>query len=248
MDSKIHTLEVWGDLACFTRPEMKVERYSYPIMTPSAARAVFDAIYWKPKLRWQVARIETLSEPHYIALRRNEVKDKVPPADTILKWAQGKKKPEPLWADGDRDSLGTDQRGRTQRQTMALKKVRYRISAYIVPWSEYRGEIRGMDAQFLRHASHGQCIYQPYLGCREFPAYFRPVESGESLAVPFPLDQNLGWMIYDVFDLSRPGTKYDLPRISLFRAVVRKGVLDVPDYENHDVRKPPREVQPCSTI
>lgn len=243
----MHTLEVWGDLACFTRPEMKVERYSYPIITPSAARAVFDAIYWKPKLRWQVTRIEMLSEPRYIALRRNEVKDKVPPVDTILKWAQGKKPIEPLWADGDRDSLGTDQKGRTQRQTMALKNVRYRISAHIVPWSDHRGEIGGMDQQFLRHARRGQCIYQPYLGCREFPGYFRLLAPGESPESPFPLDQDLGWMLYDVFDLSRPGTSHDPPRVSLFRAVVRNGVLGVPDYESQDVRKPPKEVQPCST-
>jgi CRISPR-associated protein Cas5d len=238
-----HTLEVWGDLACFTQPAGgKVERFSYPIMTPSAARAVFDAIYWRPKLHWQVTRIEMLAEPCYIALRRNEVKDKVPPADTILKWAQGKKPPEPLWADGDRDSLGTDQKGRTQRQTMALKNVRYRVSAHIVPWPEHRGEIRAMDAQFLRHAGQGQCIHQPYLGCREFPAYFRLVESSEPRDSPFPLDQDLGWMLYDVFDLSRPGTSHDPPCVSLFQAVVRKGILEVPNYDSPDVRKPPREV------
>jgi len=242
-----HTLEVWGDLACFTRPEMKVERYSYPIMTPSASRAVFDAIYWKPKLRWQVTRIETLSEPRYIALRRNEVKEKAPPANTILQWADGKKQPEPLWADGDRDSLGTDQKGRTQRQTMALKNVRYRISAHIVPWPEYRGEIPAMDAQFLRHAGRGQCIYQPYFGCREFPACFRLIAQGEDLRPPFPVDQDLGWMLYDVFDLSRPGTSHDAACVSLFRGVIRRGVLNVPEYESPEVRKPPREVQPCST-
>lgn len=247
MESMTHNLEVWGDLACFTRPEMKVERYSYPIMTPSAARAIFDAIYWKPKLRWQVTRIEMLSEPRYIALRRNEVKDKAPPTNTILQWAERKKPPEPLWADGDRDSLGTDQKGRTQRQTMALKNVRYRISARIVPWPEYRGETRGMDEQFLRHARSGQCIYQPYLGCREFPAYFRLVGHGELPESAFPLDLSLGWMLYDVFDLSRPGTSHDAPCVSLFRGVIRRGVLKVPEYESPEVRKPPKEVQPCST-
>lgn len=246
MESATHTLEVWGDLACFTRPEMKVERYSYPIMTPSAARAVFDAIYWKPRVHWQVTRVETLAEPRYIALRRNEVKDKAPTTTTILQWAEGKKPPEPLWADGDRDSLGTDQKGRTQRQTMALKNVRYRISARLVPWAEYRGEVRGMEEQFRRHARRGQCIYQPYLGCREFPSSFRLVESSEPPESPFPLDLNLGWMLYDVFDLSRPGTPNDPPCVSLFRAVVRRGVLDVPEYDCPEVRKPPKEVQPCS--
>jgi CRISPR-associated protein Cas5d len=188
-----------------------------------------------------------LSEPRYIALRRNEVKEKAPPANTILQWAAGEKPPEPIWADGDRYSLGTDQKGRTQRQTMALKNVRYRISARIMPWPEYRGEIRGMDEQFLRHARRGQCVYQPYLGCREFPSYFRLIETGEQLLPPFPLDLSLGWMLYDVFDLSRPGTPYDPPRVSLFLAVVRKGVLDVPEYEGLEVRKPPKEVRPCST-
>lgn len=243
MEKTTHTLEVWGDLACFTQPlGGKVERFSYPIMTPSAGRAVFDAIYWKPRFRWQVTRIETLNEPRYIALRRNEVKDTAPPANTILQWAKGEKPPEPIWADGDRDSLGTDQKGRTQRQTMALRNPRYRISAHVVPWPEYRGDMKGMEEQFLRHARRGQSIYQPYLGCREFPGYFRLVEPGEPLQRPFPLDQNLGWMLYDVFDLSRPGTSHDRPYVSLFQAVVRNGVLDVPEYESPEVRKPPKEV------
>lgn len=104
-----------------------------------------------------------------------------------------------------------------------------------------------MDEQFLRHARRGQCIYQPYLGCREFPAYFRLAESDKSPESSFPLDQEIGWMLYDVFDLSRPGTSQDLPCVSLFQAVVRKGVLEVPEYDSPEVRKPPKEVRPCST-
>ena len=98
MNRRTHTLEVWGDLACFTRPEMKVERFSYPVITPSAARGIFDAIYWegiretdgmRPYFHWQVERIEVLEMPRYIALRRNEVKDKVPADRTIKAWMDG---------------------------------------------------------------------------------------------------------------------------------------------------------------
>ena len=133
MRGNTHCLEVWGELACFTRPEMKVERSSYPIITPSAARGIFDAIYFKSHygFYWQIERVEMLNSPHYIALRRNEVKDKTPSHITIGQWMTGKKSVEPLWADANRNELGTDQKGRTQRQTMALKDVRYRIYAHM---------------------------------------------------------------------------------------------------------------------
>jgi len=237
MVPKRQTLEVWGDLACFTRPEMKVERFSYPVITPSAARAIFDAIYRKPKFRWQVTAIEVLEPPRYIALRRNEVKDRVPGADTITQWAMDKTEPEPLWADGDKAMLGTDQKGRTQRQTMALKNVKYRLHAEIKPWLEYRSELPGMEAQFRRRAAAGQCIYQPYFGCREFPAYFdmcdADIEGSNAMQ-----DTHIGWMLYDVFDLSAPGASDSKPSISLFNANIKHGVLRVPDYNSPEVRKP----------
>lgn len=133
MKSNKLSLEVWGDLACFSNPVMKVERFSYEIITPSAARGIFEAIYWKSKFRWQITAIEILKKPQYIALRRNEVKDKIPSHSAILRWADGLEDPEPILADGDSSLLGTDQKGRTQRQTMALKDVRYRIQAEIRP-------------------------------------------------------------------------------------------------------------------
>jgi CRISPR-associated protein Cas5d len=245
MKGTVHSIEVWGELACFSRPELKVERYSYPVITPSAARAIFDAIYRKPRFRWQVNLIEILAVPRYIALRRNEVKDKVPSEKVILRWASGKDQAEPIWADGDNSSLGTDQKGRTQRQTMALKNVRYRITAQIVPWSGNEQDLAGFDRQFLRHASKGQCLYQPYLGCREFPAYFRLVETGEQTDAPASIDLNLGYMLYDVFDLSRPGTADDPPFVSLFQAVVSRGVLNVPAFESPAVRKPAQGKSVC---
>ena len=232
-------LEVWGELACFTRPEMKVERFTYPVMTPSAARAVYDAIYWKPQFRWQVARIEVLSKPRYIALRRNEVKGKVPSHRVVGRWREGRAEPQPLWADSD-DPLA----GRTQRQTVALRDVRYRLHAHIRPWPGHESALSAFDAQFGRRATRGQCIYQPYLGCREFPAYFRLVERG-SLEPPAQVDLDLGLMLYDVFDLSRPGQCEDTPAISLFHGTIVAGVLDVPEYSDSRVLKGGVERRPC---
>jgi len=221
-------LDVWGEFACFTRPELKVERFSYPVITPSAARGIFDAILSKPKeFRWQVLRVEVLAQPSYIALRRNEVKDKAS-VQAIRGWMAGKSEPEPLWADGDRDSLGTDMKGRTQRQTMALRDVRYRLHAQIRPWPGLLQLQKSLEEQFGRRVSHGKCFYQPYLGCREFPAYFaHPCPEDPP---PVAWDQDVGLMLYDVFDLSRPGTSGDSPCVTLFHAEVKAGVLDVPEY------------------
>jgi CRISPR-associated protein Cas5d len=211
-----------------------VERFSYPIITPSAARGVYEAIYWKPKFHWQVTQIEMLSPPRYIALRRNEVKEKAPGERTIQQWMSGSAAPEPIRA----DDMASQEKGRTQRQTMALKQVRYRLSAEIRPWPAHQLELPSMEAQFRRRAAKGQCIYQPYLGCREFPAFFRLLEN-EALEPPLALDLQIGWMLYDVFDISRPGTSTDAPSVSLFLAAVNAGVLTVPDYASADVRKAP---------
>lgn len=230
-------LEVWGELACYSRPELKVERFSYPCITPSAARGIFDAIFAKPpEFRWQVVKVELLSPPSYLALRRNEVKDKVN-VQAVLGWMEGRREPEPIWADGDRDLLGTDEKGRTQRQTLALKDVRYRLHAEIRPWSGHESKQTALEAQFRRRAERGKCFYQPYLGCREFPAWFRLADASTEDPPPVRLDQDLGWMLYDVFDLSRPGTSNDAPAVSLFRAELRGGILNVPDYASPEVHK-----------
>ncbi len=244
-----HTLEVWGDLACFTRPEMKVERFSYPVITPSAARGIFDAIYWdgkrdgavmRPYFHWQITRIEVLEMPRFIALRRNEVKDRVPGAAILNRWMQGTSTPEPIWADGGKDELGTDQKGRTQRQTMALKDVRYRLTAKIVPKSAFASDWGKMNSQFQRRAKAGKCFQQPYLGCREFPAFFEYIEAPDVLpASPVSFNQHLGFMLYDVFDLSRESVKDgDKPYISFFDAQVVAGILEVPAFGSDTVKKP----------
>ncbi len=234
MKGKLHIITVWGDLACFTRPEAKVERLTYPIITPSAARGIFDAIYWKPDggLYWQVERIEVLRDLRYISLRRNEVKNKMDNERTIHQWMTGKAEPEPLWADGTKDLLGTDQRGRTQRQTIALKDVRYRLHARMV--SRRNRPINPQDAQFERRVRSGKCFYQPYLGCREFPCYFELSEVEEP---PVDLSLDLGLMLYDVFPLDRDCTSHSAPSISLFRARVQSGVMEVPPYNSDLVLK-----------
>jgi len=237
MKPKDQVLDVWGEFACFTRPELKVERFSYPVPTPSAVRGIYDAIYCKPKeFRWQVMRVEILSPPQYIALRRNEVKEKVG-VRNVQEWMRGDSAPVPIWADATEAELGTDQKGRTQRQTMALRDVRYRLHAEIRPWLGFEDRLPGMEAQFRRRAAHGKCIYQPCFGCREFPAYFELVEVPPTPVQPERFDLDIGLILYDVFDLSRPGTSDSPPSISLFRAAVHGGVLNVPDFGSRDVLK-----------
>jgi CRISPR-associated protein Cas5d len=231
MNTETHVLEVWGEFACFTRPELKVERFSYPVITPSAARGIFDAIYCKPvEFRWQITMVEILRPVQYIALRRNEMKGRMSEA-TVLKWAKGTAPVEPMWADGDEEFAG-----RTQRQTMALKDVRYRLHAQMVPWkaSISLGKING---EFRRRANVGKCFAQPSFGLREFPAYFEPVTAESVPVAPVKWDADLGWMLYDVFDLSRQGESHHDPSVSLFRAVVRGGCMTVPLFSSPDVRK-----------
>jgi len=233
MKPKPQIIEVWGDLACFSRPELKVERFSYPVITPSAARGIFDAIYCKPnkdptqaQFRWQIIRIELLAPISYIALRRNEV-GSVTSVVNIMRWMKGTSRAKPLLVEEAQ-----------QRQTMALKNVRYRLTAEIHPFPGHESKQQSLESQFIRRATHGKCFHQPCFGCREFPAYFRYLPSLEGEPAPFDYTQDLGLMLYDVFDLRIPNDSSALPFISIFRAVVREGVLDIPDYESDNVMKP----------
>ena len=245
MQPKDQALDVWGEFACFTRPELKVERFSYPVPTPSAVRGIYDAICCnRHEFYWQVTRIEILASPQYIALRRNEVKDKVS-VKNAAKWMGGKSPPEPIWADGSESR----DKGRTQRQTMALRDVRYRLHAEIHTWPGFEDRQACHEEHFRRRARTGKCVYQPYFGCREFPAYFELVEVGAAPPPVKPFDLDIGLMLYDVFDLSTPHESLDTSRkgnpdgtlsISLFRAAVRNGILGVPPYESMDVIKVPR--------
>ena len=236
------TLEVWGDYACFTRPELKVERFSYPVITPSAARAIFDAVYLefdkqsgRPAHRWEISRVEVLSAVRYVALMRNEVKEKVS-VSSVKKWMKDASGLTPIYADATMAEVGTDTKGRTQRQTMALKAPRYRLHGHAVLFDENPDARMKIQRSFERRARRGQCVWQPYLGCREFSASFELVEAGGT--APVAHDEDIGWMLYDVFDLSRPGANTDAARVSLFEARIENGVMTVPPYLSGQVRKP----------
>lgn len=225
----IHIIEVWGDFACFSRPELKVERWSYPCPTPSAARGIFEAIYFKPQFYWQIDRIELLAHPAYIALRRNEV-GAVASESNIKSWMKAPGKTSPLMAD--------DLAVRQQRQTMALREPRFRITAHIVPRPGHEHEQPAFDQQFIRRAEQGKCFQQPYLGCREFVAFYRLIRNMASEPAPVNYTQDLGFMLYDVFDLRQTNNRFAPPWITMFRARIEQGVLAVPPFESDAVLKP----------
>ncbi len=228
-------LEVWGDYACFTRPEMKVERVSYDVMTPSAARSIFEAILWKPAIRWHVTRIEVLSPIQWVSVRRNEVgKTFVGPTQAQLNGSNG-------------DPMGMYvEEQRQQRAGLFLRDVRYRIHGwfeFIPPEKrpagqasrpeayadeEERGTASRADeseakyaAMFGRRARKGQCFHRPYLGTREFACDFKLIEDGTETAQRIEKSGDLGWMLYDM-DYSDP----DRPQPLFFRASLVNGVLN----------------------
>jgi CRISPR-associated protein Cas5d len=154
------TVKVWGDTACFTRPEMKAERVSYPMMPPSAARGVLEAIFWKPEFAWQIRGIWVLKEVRFFSILRNEVNSKV-----ALSTARG-------WARSGGGYFAEEDRA--QRHTLALRDVAYVIMADIVLAAHATEDIAKYRDQFRRRVNRGQCYHQPYLGCREFVAFFGP--------------------------------------------------------------------------
>ncbi len=215
--SQLWCLEVKGQFACFTRPEMKVERVSYDVITPSAARAVFEAILWKPAIRWQVRKIEVLRPIQWINLRRNEVASVVSTRNLQTAMKQGS---------GDLGIYIEDDR--QQRAGMFLRDVAYRLYAdfTLLPESGEGNNPAKFHEMFLRRAEKGQCINQPYLGCREFACQFRLIADPASEVPPLAKDLELGWMLYDM-DFTDP--KGPQPRF--FRANMVQGVIDLPDFD-----------------
>ncbi len=211
-------LEVWGDFACFSPPYAKVERLTYPVPTPSAARGILSSIYAKPpEFYWQVTKIEVLNPIRYMNFMRNEVKSTIN-----------------VRSDVSRSILYSDE-DRTQRQTQVLKDVRYRITAQICPRKDYTGTVEQLYAQALRRIRGGKTFMQPSLGLREFVCYF---EESDGTRTPIDVSMDLGLMVYDVFDLHdysvRKKTK---PNLSLYHAVMEHGVIHVPDYDSDEVMK-----------
>lgn len=214
---KTHVIEVQGDFACFTRPEMKVERVSYDVITPSAARAIFDAILWKPAIRWQVTRIEVLNPIRWINLRRNELGGVISERNvkTAMKKGSGQLG---VYIEDDRQ----------QRAGLFLRDVRYRLHAHFELLNRSESAIK-FSEMFERRARKGQCFNQPYLGCREFSCNFRPATN--DTPAPIAESRALGWMLYDL-DYSDP--KSPTPRF--FNARMENGVIDVPDWDSEEVR------------
>ena len=218
---------------------MKVERFSYPFITPSAARGIFDTIYWKSgyDFYWQIDKIEILNPLKHISIKRNEVKDTVPSLRILKQWMSGKKPVEPIIVDGNFSPV----KGRTQRQTIALKDVRYRITAHMETRDPLDGLVnhraKSLDPQFERRARRGQCVRQPCLGFREFGAFFKLIE-GEPEGTPVDFNEDIGLMLYDVFDLSTRNGPGAAAKISFFYPQIKHGILEVPRYTSPLVFKP----------
>lgn len=208
-------LEVWGDYALFTRPELKVERMSYDVPTPSAARGLVEAVYFHPGLRWHIDRIHVLNPIRFVSVRRNEVKSKIP-ATLARAAAQGGG--QPLYLAADQDIV--------QRASLVLKNVRYVIEAHFSMTDRAAPEDNPGKFQDIvtRRMERGQCFHTPYFGCREFPARFRRWGGGPIPAIPETRD--LGLMLYD-FDYTDPGNITP----TYFRAKLENGVLHTKDCE-----------------
>jgi len=214
-------LEVTGGFACFTRPEMKVERVSYDVITPSAARAVFESILWKPAIRWHIRKIEVLNPIRWINLRRNEVSGVVPAGAVKSAMKQGK------------GNLGLYiEEDRQQRAGLFLRDVCYRLHAEFEMLDNNPANNPLKFAEmFKRRASKGQCFNQPYLGTREFSCDFRLVEADTALAQPLPETRELGWMLYD---MDFADTANPMPRF--FQAKMQDGVIHIPAWDSEEIR------------
>jgi CRISPR-associated protein Cas5d len=219
---KTYCLELTGPYACFTRPEMKVERVSYDVMTPSAARACFEAILWKPAIRWHVRKIEVLNPIRWINLRRNEVAGVVSTRNV-----------ETAMRAGEGQLAQYIEEERQQRAGLFLRDVAYRVHAELEFLKERDPGASPMKYQemFERRAGKGQCVNQPYLGCREFAAAFRLVTDPAAEPAPIAETRDLGFMLHDL-DFTRPAD----PQPRFFRATMKGGVIDVPTWNSEDVR------------
>ncbi|MBT8037169.1 MAG: type I-C CRISPR-associated protein Cas5c [Verrucomicrobiae bacterium] len=225
------TLEVSGDYALFSRPEMKVERVSYDVITPSAARGILEAIYWKPQIRWIIDSISVINPVRFTNIRRNEISKKAsnPTAAMV--------------AEGGNDTLGiyVDQE-RQQRAALLLRDVRYLIHASVhildtrierggekIPANEAAGKHLEM---FKRRARTGQAFHQPYFGCREFPVNFKLHENDSGLPTPHESlqgEKDLGFMLHDIEFDQNPKTKaVKSTTPHFFRAEMTNGNITVP--------------------
>ena len=216
-------LHVWGEYACFTRPEMKVERVSYDAMTPSAARGIVEAVHWKPAIRWVVDRIYVLKPIRFENLRRNELGSRIPAPNVRKAIRRGT-------TEGLRTLIEED---RQQRAATVLRDVGYVIEAHFRLTAAAKADDTEAKhlAMFKRRAAKGQCFHRPYLGTREFAADFELVEDAMPRSC-LPRDQmnrDLGWMLHDIDYAHEMSPRF-------FRAELRDGVIEVPRSDSVEVK------------
>lgn len=216
-------LKVWGEHACFTRPELKVERVSYDVMTPSAARGILEAIHWKPAIRWVIDEIHVLSPIRFQSIRRNEVGSKIPAGKIKTAMNRGDVGGLQLLVDDDRQ----------QRAATVLVKPAYVIAAHFVMTP--RADKTDNDGKHLdtfnRRAARGQCFHQPCLGTREFSASFELIEPGAPMPQAIPETRDLGFMLWDI-DHQAKGK----PSM-FFQARLVDGVLKIPALNSPEIRR-----------
>ncbi len=231
MISNTVQVRISGEFACFTRPEAKVERVSYPVPTPSAARNILDSICWRPEMRWIVTSISVLKPIHYISVRRNEVQSKISPA-SVKSWMEEPAKYEPLAAGAGANTDGTP------RNSLLLRDVAYLIEAYPLVFNR-SGDNTPMKyaAMLERRVEKGQCFQRPSLGCREFAADFRSPSDKDKVEL---VNEDLGRMLYEI--VFRPqGNK-----AVFFNAKLVNGVLDTRPEIALPTEETREEVMKCS--
>lgn len=218
-------LMVWGERACFTRPEMKVERVSYDVITPSAARGILEAIHWKPAIRWVIDKIRVLNSIRFESIRRNEVESKI----SERKVLNAIKK-----SGSSANLVNYVEDDRVQRSSTILRDVAYIIEAHF-ELTDKAGpddnEGKHLDI-FNRRARRGQYFHSPCLGVREFPADFQLLEDGEPAPKPDSSllgERDLGWMLYDFDFINNYTPKF-------FHAYMKDGVIVVPSPDGEEVK------------
>lgn len=217
-------LHIWGERACFTRPEMKVERVSYDVITPSAARGILEAIHWKPAIRWVVDRIHVLRPIRFESIRRNEVGSKLSPGSVSKAMKAGSTAGLAAYVDEERQ----------QRAATVLRDVAYVIEAHFELTAKAGPDDsvgKHLDI-FNRRARKGQCFHAPCMGVREFPAAFALIEGDEDWPAAHSerdIDKDLGWMLHDIDFAQNMSPRF-------FRAQLTNGVIAVPPWQGGEVK------------
>lgn len=217
-------VRIWGDYACFTRPEMKVERVSYPVCTPSAARGVLEAIFWEPEIHYIIASIAVIKKGRWFSFRRNEV-SAVISIKEAQKWMKGSKGVKYIEAGGGGEDAA-------QRNMLALADVEYLITAEILPTKKRSKHPLGVYIEEVqRRARKGKCYHRPGLGCREFAADFDWIDNSVNIKLANWQEEDLGIMLFDVFDpakrsIANEKNLHVKPMPVFFHAKIKDSVMD----------------------